>query len=152
MPKKTVRTPMRPSSRRKSDKPFKPPKFLRMLLILVIAVAGLYCVKATAVKILKPYVISYGESKEIDEIKKQIAVASAENRQIKRDISYVATPQGKEAEARKLGWVKKGEVTLVVDQPQQPKFTVEPSVAVKRTFWQNTSWRLVGMFVRTKTQ
>lgn len=146
MPRQKTLT--KPKTKRRTKKQFKPPKFLRVLLALTLIAAGLCCTAAVVKKISKPYVISYGESKEVRDIRKQIAVATADNQQLKRDISYLGTAQGKEAEARKLGWVKKGEVALVVQQPGKSSFQVDQPIAIKDTFWQSAGKRLVGIFVR----
>lgn len=136
-------------TRHKTKRRFKPPKFLRALLVLVLVAAGLYCARMIALKVSRPYLISYGESKEIAKINKQIAVATAENDQLNRDLSYLATPQGKEAEARKLGLVKKGETAIMVQQPDQSKLQLDRAQAMKETFWQSASKNLAKMFVKT---
>ena len=120
MPRQTERTrSYTPTRRRPRRKRARSPRFLSILLALVILVVGVYCAKVVIAKITRPYLISYGESREISELKRQIATSTTENRQLKKDITDVGTPQGKDAEARKLGWVKKGEVAIVVEQPQK---------------------------------
>lgn len=99
-----------------------------------IAVAGaalLFGCYMVGVKASKPYVISYRESKDIVSIKREISEAEAENRALKGQIGYLKTDRGKVAEARKLGFVKPGEISLVVgkseddqsssDHPQEHK-------------------------------
>jgi cell division protein FtsB len=147
MPKRIRRT--RSTTRHKTKRTFKPPKFLRVLLVLMIVAVGIYSAYATALKVSRPYVISYGESKEIEKLKKQIAVATTENNQLNRDLSYLATPQGKEAEARKIGLVKKGETAIMVQQPDQSKLQLDRTQAMKETFWQTASKSLVKLFVKT---
>ena len=142
MPKRIHRK--RPKTKRR----FKAPRFLRVLLVLVVIAVGLYLGWLVARKISKPYVISYTESTEIASIQKQIADAKTENSQLKRDLEYLATPQGKEAEARRLGWVKKGETALVVQQPAQPQFQGEQSEAMKESFWQSVCRSVVKVFVK----
>lgn len=103
----------------------------------MILVVGVYCAKVVIAKITRPYLISYGESREISELKRQIATSTTENRQIKKDITDVGTLQGKDAEARKLGWVKKGEVAIVVEQPHRPGYgSDQPADTAGKSCWQ----------------
>ncbi len=147
MPKK--QTTKRPKTRRMRTKRTKAPKLLRVLLVLTLLAAGGYCLKATVCKLARPYLISHSESQEIVALQKQIASANIENIQLKRESELMGTPQGKEAEARKLGWVKKGEVALVVQQPDQSRLLQEQAEAMKETFWQSAGKKLVGVFART---
>ncbi len=138
--------------KRKSPKvkrQFKPPKFMRVALMVVAVAVGVYLAMLVVAKVTKPYRISYGESKEIASIQKQIADAKTDNEQLKRDLAFLATPQGKEAEARRLGWVKKGETALVVQQPDQSKFKLDQAEAMRETFWQSAGKKLIKMFVKT---
>jgi cell division protein FtsB len=147
MPKRIRRT--RSTTRHRTRRQFKPPKFLRVLLVLVLVAVGIYAAYATVLKVSRPYAISYKEAKEIASLKKKIAVETTDNQQLKNDLSYLATPPGKEAEARKLGWVKTGETALVVQQPDQSKLQLDQAQAMKETFWQSASKKLVKLFVKT---
>lgn len=120
-----------------------------MFLALVILVVGAYCVKAVVAKITRPYLISYGESREVSNLKRQIASATAENRQLKSDINSIGKSQGKEAEARKLGWVKKGEIAIVVEQPQKTGLESAEERAGK-SCWQRVGDWFARVFSRRK--
>lgn len=104
-------------------------------------------------KAARPYLISYGESKEIAEVNRQTKEAAAEKSALKRDIKYLTDPKTQaralEEEARKLGWVKKGEVALVVAQPKESNENAQPVVPTEeKTFWQSAGQRVLGIFVR----
>jgi len=127
---------------------------LRVVLALASAIAVL-CVLGTLIsKAARPYLISHAESKEISEINRQIAEANAENRALKKEIAYLSTPEGKEAEARKLGWVKAGEVAIVIEQPQDSQGEGGQSAdsSGRESFWHAAGRRILGLFVRTDSR
>ncbi|MHB0911926.1 MAG: FtsB family cell division protein [Armatimonadota bacterium] len=96
-------------------------RFLRSALMIAACCGVLLCAYMVIAKIAHPYLISYSESKDIVQVRKEIAEARAENSTLKRDMDFLKTPQGREAEARKLGWVKPGEIALVVERPEPEK-------------------------------
>jgi hypothetical protein len=68
----------------------------------------------------KPYLVGYTANKEIAQINQQIAHEKARQKDLSKQIGYLQTPAGMESEARKLGWVKEGEVAVVVDDRDPP--------------------------------
>jgi cell division protein FtsB len=121
---------------------------MRILLLLACFGVAVLIVRAAAMKAARPYVISYTESKERADIQRQIAQANAEKNALKHDIAYLDTPEGKEAEARKLGWVKTGEVAVVVPDSGPSPFASEP--LPQASIWDRMSRRMAGMFVKGK--
>lgn len=119
---------------------------VRILLLLACLGVAVFIVRAAAMKAARPYVISYTESRERANIQRQIAQANAEKNALKRDIAYLDTPEGKEAEARKLGWVKQGEVAVVVPDAGTSPFASEP--LPQASIWDRMSRRMAGMFVK----
>lgn len=117
--------------------------------MLAVACGLLYCVKAAVAKVSRPYVINYGESREVARLQKEIGAARAENRQLKGEIRDIETQTGKEAEARKLGWVKKGETAIVVEQPQKTALETAQPIPNK-SCWQRASDWLTGLFHRAR--
>ncbi|MHB1457770.1 MAG: FtsB family cell division protein [Armatimonadota bacterium] len=118
---------------------------LTRVLIVLLVVAATWLILA---KITKPYRISYMESKEISDVKKQIVQAEAENKRLKQDIEYIKKPEGKMVEARKLGFVKEGEVAVVVEQPNREQFELDQmkTPPVKDTFLQSWKKRIAEFF------
>jgi len=116
--------------------------------MLVCIGAAAFIVRAAAMKVARPYVISYTESKERSDIQRQIAQAEAENHALKQEIVHLDTPEGKEAEARKLGWVKQGEIAVVVPNVGPSPFDGEP--LPRPTFWDQLGIRMAGVFVKGK--
>jgi len=76
------------------------------------------------------------------------AAAEAENKKLKEDRAYLQTAQGKEAEARKLGFVKEGEISLIVEHPEksEPPVLNPPPPPVKKTFWQKVADKAATVF------
>lgn len=122
--------------------------------LAVIAGAGiLLCVGAAVGKMAKPYVVGHREGKEIAEIKRQIAEAESENRELKAAIEYLSTPAGVEVEARKLGWVKKGEIAVVVERPRSEQSTVGPVEDADRvSFWRRVGRGIARLFGGRKAE
>ena len=131
-------------------------KAMRVFLMLLVIAGVIFSMGSVITKAARPYLISYGESKEIAEVNRQTAEAAAENSALKRDIKYLTDPKTQvralEEEARKLGWVKKGETALVVEQPKKPGEDSRPVVPTeKRSFWQDAGKRVLGIFVRPES-
>lgn len=95
-------------------------KAARTAVVLAIGAFILLAVGAVIAKAARPYLITYNEAREIEQIKRQIAEAEAENKALREDIAYLQTKRGKEVEARKLGWVKKGEIAVIVEPTDEP--------------------------------
>lgn len=71
-------------------------------------------------KAARPFILYVQESQENRRIEQEIADLRSENSTLRQRITYIKTPVGAEAEARALGWVRAGEVSLVV-VPQEEK-------------------------------
>jgi len=118
----------------------------RALRIAVVALSliGLAAgVGAALGKVAKPYLIGRTEGAEIAQIKQEIAQQERRRGELMDDMRYLRTPAGMEVEARRLGWVKEGEVSVVVEEPK-PEPTVEESS--KKPFLQRFSDGVVGLF------
>lgn len=82
-------------------------------LIAVVAFGSLVSVGFLK-KAARPFLLYVQESQENRRIEKQIAELRSENSTLRQRITYIKTPPGAEAEARALGWVREGEVSLVI--------------------------------------
>lgn len=123
---------------------------IRILFMLTVVACILFCVGAIAAKAARPYIISHGESREISEVNRQISKALAENTALKQEIALLSTHEGKEEEARKHGWVKEGEIALVIEQPpkSQTQGGKPADSAGSESFWHAAGWRILELFVR----
>ncbi len=97
-------------------------------------------------KVAKPYLVGRGEARKISEINRQIGELESENEELTKEISYLSTPSGMEAEARKLGWVKEGETAVVVEGSQNEAAFAESQRAGRRSFWQRVGGTISGLF------
>ncbi len=127
------------------------PKTKRLVRVLAAAcIIGIIGVAVFLIisKLSRPYMIGYSESKEIIETKQQISNAESENKSMHSDIQYLQTDRGKEAEARRLGWVKPGEIAIVVEQPRkiQNPSTQQAAATVHKSFWISVREKVLGLF------
>lgn len=67
---------------------------------------------------LEPVLATYRTGHEIQALEKAVAKVETKNARLKQDITYLKTPAGVEQEARRRGWVRKGEVAMSVIQPE----------------------------------
>lgn len=123
-------------------------KALRLVVAAIIIAVVAAIVWMVVAKATKPYRIGYNESKEISDIRGQISQAKAENKALKADIDYIKRPEGKMVEARKLGFVKEGEVAVVVEQPDRKQYEMDQmkTPPVKETFFQSLKRRITEFF------
>ncbi|MFA6665254.1 MAG: septum formation initiator family protein [Armatimonadota bacterium] len=131
--------------RRRPKSAGRPGKFRRIvskLLVICLVAGGGYMFLD---KLSRPYRISHGEAKEIAETKRQIKAEEEQNRALKQNIEFLKTDSGREVEARRLGWVKPGEVAIVVEQPSLHPETIE----VKEPPRHKSFWNAVkGIFIK----
>lgn len=145
----TVRKPKR--------KRFLSQKFVRNVLTLLGMCAVLLFIIMVTHKAIRPYLISYGESREIANISREVAAAEKENKALKKDITYLTDKKTKNkamtAEARKLGWVKNGETAVVIERPQKPEYSTEHFLnsSKNRSLWKKTRDSVIGLFTRKNT-
>jgi hypothetical protein len=146
MATRVSRTGQRSSTRRRGGRRrSRAVKLLKVMLQILVAFAIAYCVKAAIAKAARPTVINYREKKEVALLQQQIGAARAENIQLKGDITDIDTKPGKVSEARKLGWVKKGETAIVVEQPQKTALETAEPIAGKSCWRRAGDW-LAGLF------
>lgn len=124
-------------------------RFARIAVMSLAAAGVLFVAGSVIGKVLEPYVVGYGENREIAQVTEQIRQLEAERRDLKRQIRYVQTPAGMEAEARKLGWVKEGEVAVVVENAKAEPKTEDP---LRAPFMNRVGNGFVDLFSFGKTK
>ncbi len=116
----------------------------------MLSIAGiLLAVGAVIGKGAKPYLVGHTENREIAQINRQIAQETARHKSLDKQIGYVQTPAGMESEARKLGWVKEGEVAVVVDDTKKEPIADKAS---ESNFLQRIGKGITGLFGFTKSK
>lgn len=114
------------------------------MVCLVLLAAAVIC------KAARPYLINLAERREIAILNQKIEAAKAQRKALKEQIAYLATPGGREAEARKHGWAKPGEIAIVFgdtkDSPNGHDQSDQPEL--HEPFWHKAGRHLLGFFVR----
>lgn len=73
----------------------------------------------TVNKAIRPFKLFSREDRETQRIAAELRDLRKENSNIERRINYLKSPQGIAEAARKLGYVRPGEVTLVIPQDNE---------------------------------
>jgi len=81
-----------------------------VMLISLIAVTGVFA----ADRISRPIKLLSAENRETQRVAISLASLREENARIERQIRYLKTARGKAQAARKIGYVKPGEIMLVL--------------------------------------
>lgn len=124
-------------------------KLFRGMAFVLAACGIMGCAYLVLEKASRPFLISYAESREIAVISREKAAAENDNRRLKEEKEYLLTARGKEAEARKLGWVRDGEVAIVVEQPDRPDVS-DAEVTIERKPKRESRWHSLGQRVLSK--
>ncbi len=132
------------SSRRRPKKLY---RLVRRLIRPVGIVLGMLLLWHIAGKVAEPYILDSREARETARIKREIARLEAENRNLKNEIPYLKTEAGIEAEARKLGMVKEGEVALIIQNPIKEESEQETKRLAHPTLWQKIAGGVESLFV-----
>jgi len=120
----------------------------RVLLVSIVVFLCAFAAYHVVGKVARPYLVGWQESREIAQLKKESAAIEAENRELKQRIAYIRTPAGVEAEARKQGMVREGEVALLVQTPEQASSEqAEAHKLANPTMWQKVVSRVADFFV-----
>jgi cell division protein FtsB len=89
-----------------------------LVLVCLIAVVGFGVLR----KLVRPILIYRVEASEIRQIERELKALKSENAVLKKQTEYLKTPKGAQTEARKLGFVYPGEVSIILDnQPDKKK-------------------------------
>jgi len=80
-----------------------------------LAAVAIYCAIAVVQKTIRPINLLCAGKAEVHKMEEKLAKEKAENRALHEKRKYLLTPSGAEAEARKLGYVRPGEVSVVIE-------------------------------------
>jgi|GEM_PF-3538541 len=123
-------------------------RFRRLVFWSALICLCVYIAYHCAEKLARPYFVDWQEARDIARIKHEINAVAAENRDLRRQIAYLQTDAGIEAEARKLGMVKEGEVALVVEAQERNELTRTEKAPSPR--WQSVMRRIASIFVKPR--
>lgn len=112
----TTRERVRPVRRRRKRSVWR--KTILPLLLYACAIAAVVFVIS---RISRPFVLYDREIQATHQLQNQVDAYRAENAALERRIKYLQTPEGAAQAARELGWVKPGEITLVISSEKDRK-------------------------------
>ena len=84
-----------------------------LIALVIVGSCVSFCVLR---KTIRPFRLYFVEARENSQIERAISRLKKENRTLKAQLPYLRTQAGAETAARALGWVKPGEVSLIVEQ------------------------------------
>lgn len=127
-------------------------RMTKLVLRSIVLVCGVAIVTFAITKAARPYLLDFGEKREITEVKSQIATAKAQKKALEEQIAYLATPAGREAEARKHGWAKPGEIAIVIGEDKDSsEGGHEPGeTGSHEPLWQKAGRHVLSVFVRER--
>lgn len=86
------------------------------LIVLVVGFAAVASI-AIGTKIAQPYEMMHQERAQVATLKTALDQTDAQNAAMQQQADYLTRPDGEEAAARAQGYVKPGEVSLIIEQP-----------------------------------
>ena len=84
-------------------------RVLRAVFLCVAAAAALCWV---GMAVLRPFLLTRQELAQVRHLRQDVAAAQAQNEALRRRARILNTPKGIEVEARRLGWVRPGEILI----------------------------------------
>jgi cell division protein FtsB len=85
----------------------------KLCALLIIA---FFMISSAVTTIAHPIALLNSEYRETQRLATQLAALRVQNAELERRIKHLRSPQGAEQAARKLGYVKPGEITLVIPE------------------------------------
>lgn len=111
-----MRERVRPVRRRRKRSVWRK-TILPLLLYACVIVAVVFVIG----RISRPFIFYDREIQATHQLQNQVDAYRAENAVLERRIKYLQTPEGAAQAARELGWVKPGEITLVIPSEKDRK-------------------------------
>lgn len=115
------KTSYRPRRRRRKRSVWRKTVWPLLKFSVVIAVSA-FLVIAFGCKVIRPFCLLSREQKDTQHLANQLAAIKKENSELERRIQFLATDKGAMQAARKLGYVKPGEITIILPK-EEPKTT-----------------------------
>jgi hypothetical protein len=98
--------------------------FIRGFGVAILLILAVVIVKKT----VRPFALCYGEASSAGEINRELRDLREENRVLAQKRTYLASREGALTEARKLGWVNKGERGIVISNGETAEESSLPPV------------------------
>ena len=140
-------------ARRKGSRWKRPRRILgmwaRVALLVGVVVVTVFVAIGLVAKAVRPYNEAGVQNRQLADTRLETDALDRENAELARRIAYLKTPEGVASEARKMGYLRPGEIPLVVEgQAGQPKPgagfaapldapTPAPTGSAARRFWRH---------------
>ena len=108
-----------PSAQRSGRRRRKAPVLLKAFWVSA-AVVVMVVAFSVGSKIIRPFRLWFTERQAVNRMEVQLAELTRDNTDLKAKREYLQSPTGAENEARRLGYVNPGEVSVVVQPPAKP--------------------------------
>ncbi len=126
------RAPRRAKPSRKSQWK-KPPRILgvwaRVALLFCFLGVLVFLAVALVAKAVRPYREARGQSVQLARTQAESSALAAQNALLQRHIAYLKTSDGVASEARKMGYLRPGEIPIVVEGLTTPDARLAPDPA-----------------------
>lgn len=109
-----IRPRVEPITRRKRRRPIPRKKLGRWALRCIVVAVALVIGSSVVCKILRPFQLVGDEKRQKAQVVSEYRALKKQNQELQRQLNYLKTPDGIAQEARKQGFVKPGEVSLVI--------------------------------------
>lgn len=105
------------------------PRVRRVALALVVGSVAVAATGQLVAMAVRPVAAIYRTGQENRRLEAELAALESRRAELQRQAEYLKTPPGIEEEARRHGWVRKGEVALQVirEEPREPAPDPEPA-------------------------
>jgi cell division protein FtsB len=90
-----------------------------VIVLALLGVAGAWAIQ--------PFLLAHQETRQIRALQAEVAALEAKNEVLRRRARILNTPRGIEIEARRLGWVRPGEVLIQTSNTPPPPAADAPS-------------------------
>jgi len=98
--------------------------FPRLALVAFALAFTIIVCSALGSKIVQPYEMSRDQAQRMAALKAQLAQTNSQNAELEHQAAYLRRPDGIAEEARAKGYLKQGEISLVIENP--PAVTAAP--------------------------
>ena len=136
-------------ARRKSSRWKRPRRILgmwaRVALLVGVIVVTVFVAVGLVAKATRPYHEAGDQNRQLAEVRSESEALDRENADLARRIAYLKTPDGVASEARKMGYLRPGEIPLMVEGQPGPGKAEEaapaatdapaPAGGAARRFW-----------------
>lgn len=98
------------------------PVWLKALWAVAFLIVGYFCV-CSILKTVRPFILAWNGKQEVRRLESQIADGNRTKQEYLEKRRYLRSQEGAQTEARKLGYVKEGETSIMIEQEKKKQVT-----------------------------